>query len=119
MVRTNFAANFDSTCLRFTDQAHASSGANVLAVNVMIAKFRQQDIPHHDRFFASSRPSGQTEQRAPIAFVHHAVPDQIVILAMIEHGQSDHACVLHCAPHQFMILDAMTVVGDRDHAGLA
>ncbi len=118
-MRTNFAADFHAARSRFANQPHAAGRADVLAMNVMIAKFRQQNVAHHDRFFARGRPAGQAEQRAPVAFVNHAVADQIVILAMIEHRQSNHARILDRAPHQLVILNAMTVVGDRNHAGLA
>ena len=119
MVWTNFAADFHAARAGLADQAHTARGADVLAVNVMIAKLGQQNVPHHNRFFARSRPAGQTEQRAPVAFVDHAVANQIVILAMIEHRQSDHARVLDRTPHQFVVLDAMTVISNRDNAGLA
>ena len=118
VMRANLAADLHSSRTRFADQTHTSSRADVLTVNVMIAKFGQQNISHYDRFFAGGRPAGQTEKSTPVAFVDHAVPDQTVILAMIEHGQSNHARVFDCAPHQFVILDAMAVVGDRNHAGL-
>ena len=87
-------------------------------MDVMIAKFREQNIAHHDHFLARRRPARQSEQRAPVAFVDHAVADEIVILAMIEHRQADHARVFDGATHQLMILNAVAIVGDRDHAGL-
>ena len=90
----------------------------MLAMDVMIAKFGQQNIAHHDRFFARRRPARQPEQRAPVAFVHHAVADEIVILAMIEHRHADHARIFDRAPHQLVILDAVAVIGDRDDSAL-
>src|SRR5437879_12487450 len=98
---------------------HTSSRADVLAMNAMVAKFGQQNIPHHNRLFARGRPSGQTEQRAPVTFVHDAVTDQIVILTMIKHWQSNHTRVLERATHPFMLLHTSTNVSDPDHAGLA
>ena len=118
VVRTNFATDFHAARPRFAQQPHTAGSADVLAVNVMIAKLRQQNVAHDDGFFAGRRPARQTKQRAPIAFVHHAVADQIVILAMIEHRQAEHARIFDRAPHQFVILNAMAVVGDRDNAGL-
>ena len=50
--------------------------------------------------------------------MHNAVPDQVVVLAMIEHRHADHARILDRAAHQFVVLDAVAVVGDRDDAGL-
>ena len=117
-MRANFAADFHAARARFAQQAHAAGRADVLAMNVMIAKLRQQNVARHDRFLARRRPAGQPEQRAPVAFMHDAVADEIVILAMIHHRHADHARILHRAAHQLVILDAMPVVRDRDHARL-
>ena len=87
-------------------------------MNAVIAQFGEQNIACDDRFLARRRPAGQPEQRAPVAFVHHAVADQIVVLAMIEHRHADHPRVLDRAAHEFVILNAVTVVGDRDDPGL-
>ena len=118
VVRTNFAANFGSASTRVANQSHASGRSDMLAMNVMIAKVREQNVAHHDYFLSRGRPAGQPEQRAPVTFVHHAVADQVVILAMIEHRQTNHACVLHRAPHQLMVLNATPVIRDRDYARL-
>jgi len=37
---------------------------------------------------------------------------------MIHHRQVEHRGVLHRAPHQVVVLHAMPVVGDGDHAGV-
>ena len=118
VMRADFAADFCAACPCFTNESHTACGRDVLAVNVMIAEFREQNVAHHHRFLARRRPARQTEQGAPVAFVHHAVADQIVILAMIKHGQINHPGVLDRAPHHLVILYAMTVVRDRDHARL-
>ena len=87
-------------------------------MDVMIAELGEQDIARDDRFLARRRPARQPEQRAPVAFVHDAVADEIVILAMIEHRHADHARIFDRAAHQLVILHAMAVIGDRDDAGL-
>ncbi len=55
-------------------------------MNVMIAQLREQNVARDDRFLAGRWPAGQAEQSAPVAFVHHAVADEIVVLTMIEHA---------------------------------
>ncbi len=50
--------------------------------------------------------------------MHYAVADQIVILAMIEHRQTDHPRIFNRASHQLVILNAMAVVRDCDDPGL-
>src|SRR2546430_58072 len=44
--------------------------------------------------------------------MHNSIADQTVVLTMIEHRHANHARVFDCAPHDFMILNAMTVIGD-------
>ena len=46
--------------------------------------------------------------------MHHPVCDQRIILAMIHHRQVEHPGVLQGAPHQFVVLHAMAVIGDGD-----
>ena len=118
VMRANFAADLHPARPRLAQEPHAPGRADVLAMNPMVAKFREQNVARDDRFLARRGPAGQTEQGAPVAFVHDAVADEIVVLAVIEHRQADHARVLDRATHQFVILHAVTVVGDRDHAGL-
>ena len=51
-----------------------------------------------------------------MSLMHNPVADQIVILAMIEHRQVDHARILDGASHYFVILNAVTVIRDCHHA---
>ena len=118
MMRTNLAGDFHSTRARFPDKSHASCATNVLAMHMMIAKFREQNIAHHNHFLAHGRPSRQPQQRAPVTFIHHAFADKIVVLAMIEHGNTDHARILERASHQLVVLNALTVVRNRHHPAL-
>src|SRR6266403_104140 len=118
MVRANFPADFYAACPRFTKESDAASRGDVLAMDVMIAKFREQNIAHHHRFFARRWPARQAEQCAPVTFMHDAIADQIVILTMIERGQVKHPRILHGTPHHLVILNTMTVVSDRDNARL-
>ena len=118
VMRADFAANLDPARLRFAQNPDAASGADMLAMNVMIAEFRQEDVAHDDRLLARARPARQAEKRAPIAFVHHPVTDEIVILAVIENREAHHAGVFDGAAHQLVILDATAIIGDRDDTGL-
>src|SRR5215471_6895733 len=117
-MRTNLAADLDAACPSLTKQPYTARSRDVLAMNVMIAKFREQDVAHDYRFFAGRGPAGQAKQRAPITLVHHSVADQIVILTMVEYRQANHPRIFHGAPHHFVILNAMTVVRYRNNACL-
>ena len=44
--------------------------------------------------------------------------DQIVVLTMIEHWHADHASILNCAPHDLVILNAITVIRNCHNARL-
>jgi hypothetical protein len=48
--------------------------------------------------------------------MHDSIADQIVILTMIEHRHTNHARIFHRAPHDFVVLNAMTVIRDRHNA---
>src|ERR1700756_1609850 len=50
--------------------------------------------------------------------MHDAVADHIVVLAMIQNCQIEHAGVFHGAAHEFVILDAVTVIGNSNDTGL-
>jgi len=88
----------------------------VLAMDVMVAKFREQNVAHHHRFLAGRGPARQPKQCAPVAFVHDAIADQIVILTMIEHRHANHARIFDRAPHDLVILNTMPVISDRNNA---
>src|ERR1700680_704286 len=57
VVRTNLAADFDSPRARFANQSHASGRSDVLAMNVMITKVREQNVATHDNFLSPRRPA--------------------------------------------------------------
>ena len=113
-MRTHFPADLHTARARFAKQPYASGGSQMQAMNVMIAKFREQNIAHDNDFLTRRRPARQTEQRAPTTLIHHPAADQIVIPALIKYRHTNHAGILNRAPHQFVILDTMPVVGDRD-----
>src|SRR4051812_8822516 len=50
--------------------------------------------------------------------MHHTVAYEIVVLAVVEHGEIKHPGIFNRSPHQFMILDTVAVVGDCNNAGL-
>ena len=118
MMGTDFARDFDSAGLRLANEPDASGGRDMLAVDVMIAKFGQENVAHDDDFFARRRPATQTEQRAPVALMDDSVSDKIVILAMIQDRQVHHSRVLDRAAHHLMILHTAAVVRNGDHTRL-
>ena len=117
-MRAGLAGNGDAAGLGGAQQLHTAGGADVLAMHLRAGQSGQQDIARHDQFLAASRPAAQSQRGAPVAFMHHAVCHEGIILAMIHHRQIKHFGVFQGAAHQFIVLDAMTVVGDRDNPGL-
>jgi hypothetical protein len=81
-------------------------------------QFREQDVARDDHVLRNARPAGQAQHGAPVALVHDAARGEIVVLAMIERKEVEHAGVIERAAHDLVVLDAMAVVGQRDHAGL-
>ena len=118
VVGADFAGNFDAARAGLADEAHAAAGADVLAVDRGVAKFRQHDVAGDNHFLASAWPAGQSKAEAPLALVHDAIANNRVILAVIHHGEAEHAGVFHRAAHDFVVLDAMAVVGERDDSGI-
>src|SRR5438105_7315365 len=91
MMRADLAADLDPTSLRLAQNPDTACGTNMLAMNVMVAEFRHEDIAHDDRFLASAGPARQAEKRAPVTLMDHTCSDEIVILAVIENGEAYHA----------------------------
>jgi hypothetical protein len=123
MMRTYFARNLYSPRLRIAQQAHASARTDVLAMDGRIAEFGQQDIAGDNNFLPDARPSWQAKPQTPFALMHHTVANKRVVLAMIKDRQIKHPGILECAAHDFVVLHAMTVIGDchdsgRDHRSI-
>src|SRR5437763_3657934 len=108
-MRTNFAAYFYPSRPRFPNQSNTSAGTDVLTMNVVIAKFREQNVAHDYGFFASGGPAGQTKKRAPITLMHNSAADQIVILTVVEQRHPNHPRIFHRAPHELVVLYTMAV----------
>ena len=117
VVRADFAGERNAARARFAQDADAAGRAEVLAVDGVPVSSASRALRCDDDFLADRRPAGQAEHGAPVAFVHHAFADEIVVLAMVHHDEVEHARVLERAAHDFVVLHAMAVVGERDDAG--
>ena len=118
MVRTGFAGNRHPALSGRSQQFNAPGGAYMLTVNFRSGRLRQQDVSRDDHLLARSGPAAQAQHRAPVTFMHHAVADERVILAMIHDRQIEHPGILQRATHELMILHAMAVIGNRHDPGL-
>src|SRR5258708_36755553 len=90
----------------------------MLAMNASATELGQQDVAHNHELFPCSWPARQSKDRTPMTLVHHTVAHEIVVLAVVEHGEIKHPGIFDRAPHQFMILYTMAVIGDPNDAGL-
>lgn len=118
VVRADFAGDFDAPGTGLSDEAHTAAGADVLAVDGRIAEFGQHDVAGDNHLLAGAWPAGQAEAKTPLALVHDSVADDRVVLAMVHDGEAEHAGVFHRAAHDFVVLDAMAVVRQRDDSGI-
>src|SRR5438552_870947 len=109
-MRTNFAPYFFTSRPRFPNQSNTFSRTEVLTMNAVIAKFREQNFAHDYGFFANRGPSGEAKKRAPITLMHNSVADQIVILTMVEQRHPNHPRIFHRAPHNLVVLYTMAVI---------
>ena len=90
----------------------------MLTVNRGVAQLGQHDISRHDHFLAGAGPPWDAQPETPLALVHDPIPHKRVVLAMIHHCQSEHPSVFHGAAHDFVILNAMSVVSKGNHASV-
>ncbi len=90
----------------------------MLAVDRRVAEFREHDVARDDHLLTSARPAGKAKPEAPLALVHDTVADDRVVLAVVHDGETEHAGVFHCAAHDFVVLNAVAIVGECDHSGI-
>ena len=118
MVGAGFAGDGETALARFAEQADTFAGTDVLAMDMSAGEFGQLDVAGHHQLLARGRPAPEPEHGAPETLVHDPIAHQRVVLAMIHQGQVEHGGILERASHQFVVLHAMTVVGDGHHPGL-
>ena len=58
MMGAGLAADFHAARARFAQNADAAGGADVLTVDMVIAEFREKNVPHHDRFLSGAGQPG-------------------------------------------------------------
>jgi hypothetical protein len=117
VMGAGLAGDGNASLAGFAEQADAVGGGDVLAVDVGAGHFGEADVAGDDEVFAGGGPAAQAEHGAPVAFVHHAIGDDGIILAVVEHREVEHLCVFEGAAHELVVLDAMPVVRDGDDAG--
>ena len=118
MMGTGLAGNWHAPLFGGTQQLHTAGGAEMLAMDPGPGEFGHQDVPGDDHLLAGRGPAAQAQGRAPVAFVHDAIRDQRVILAMIHDRQLEHPGIFTGPAHQLVVLDTVAVIGDGHHAGL-
>ena len=79
-------------------------------------QFGELNVPRDDHLLARRWPTPQTQRRAPVSFMNHAVAHQGIVLAMIHHRQIKHPGIFQSPSHQLIVLDAVAVVGDGHYA---
>ena len=67
---------------------------------------------------AAAGDAAQAEASRDPAFVHDAAGGERRVLAVIDHGQAEHAGVFERAAHQVGVGDRRAVVAEGDGAGL-
>src|SRR3981081_3060713 len=115
---TKLARDGNAASARVAEKPDAAGRTQVLAVNASAAELGQQDVAHNNAHLDCSWPSRQPKDRTPVALVHDTVAYQIIILAMVEHGEIKHPGIFDRTSHQLVILYAMAVVGNGNDPGL-
>src|SRR5262249_5238387 len=110
MMRADFTGDLDAPSSGVTQQSDTARRTEMLAMEARFAEIGQKDISGHHDFLSGSRPARQSQHRAPKAFMHYAVSDHVIVLAVIEYGEVEHARIFDSAAHQLMVLNAMPIV---------
>src|SRR5258708_9710382 len=113
---TKLARDGNAASARIAEKPDAAGRTQMLAMNASATELGQQDVAHNHELFPCSWPARQSKDRTPMTLVHHTVAHEIVVLAVVEHGEVKHGGILDRAAHQFMILYTMGVIGDRNDA---
>jgi hypothetical protein len=90
---------------------------DVLQVDVRAGVFGKYYVAGDDEVFGGVGPSAEAEAGGDDALVHHGTLGHGSVLAVIHDGQVEHLGVFDGAAHEFVVLDAVAVVGDGDDAG--
>ena len=104
--------------LGLADQLHASLGGDVADVDGQVQRLGQHDVAGDLHLLGGAGGAAQAQQRGVVALVHHALVDQVDVLAVVEHRHAKRGAVLHRKAHQQRVHHGLAVVGDGDRAGL-
>ena len=107
----------DAARLRLAHKLHAAPRGDMAQVNPLALRLRNQNVAGDHHFLRRARRARQAELGGDKALVHHAVADEVLILAVAHNEQAEVIGVLHRQPEQVRIGDRLAVVGNRDDAG--
>ena len=116
-MRTGLGRDRNTATTRLTQQANASGGTDMLAMNGVTGFLGKQDVSGNNQILGKCRPSGKPQSRAPLTLVHYPVRTECRLLAVIHDRQSELSGILHGTPHHSVVLDTPTVVCQSHHPG--
>ena len=114
VMRRRFRSHADAARLRLADQLHAAFGRNMAEMNTLAFHFRNENVARNHDLLGGTGGSRQTELSGNKAFIHHAVADKVLILAVAHDEQPKMVGILHRQTEKVRVRYRLSVVGNRD-----
>ena len=85
-------------------------------MDALAFRFRNKNVARNHDLLGGTGDSRQTELGGNKAFIHHAVADKVLILAVAHDEQTEMVGILHRQTEKVRVRYRLSVVGNRDDA---
>ena len=116
-MRRDLAGHGNTLGLGTGDHVDGARRGEMLDVHMAARETCELDVAGDLGFLACGGPTRQTQTRRDDSLVDDASADDILHLAVTEHGGAEHLGVVEYLAHHAAILDTVSVVGKRDRSG--
>ena len=95
VVRRGLRRHANTARFRLAHQLYAAPRGDVAQVNPLALRLRNQNVAGNHHLFRRARDARQAQLRGDKALVHHAVADEVLILAVTHDEQAEVIGILH------------------------
>jgi hypothetical protein len=117
-MRRDLRGDVHASGLGFAHEPDGARRGQMRDVHVRARELGEQDIAAHHDVLRRRRNAGDAELGGDDALVHGAAAREVVVLGVADDGASEGQRVLHGAPEEGGVHDALAVVGEGHAAGL-
>jgi hypothetical protein len=118
VMRRHFAGYPETSSASLPDHLDGPGGRNVRYMYARAGYLSEHYVTRDVAFFGSAVYPLQTEKSRIPAFIHHSPGRKACVLAMIDNDKAVIARILHRVSHNLGIHHGISIIGDRDRAGL-